>query len=79
MRMCMHISFLERFCQEYHFLPSLAGLGGMRGDVTGMGELPEDLQDILDNVGDLKISSGPLQIIIQYMLPIIKDAVKVSF
>ena len=37
MRMCMHTSFLEGFCQEYRFLPSLAGLGGMRGDVTGMG------------------------------------------
>ena len=61
MRICMHTAFLEGFCQEYRFLPSLAGLGGMRGDVTGMGEPPEDLQDILANVGDLKISSGPLQ------------------
>ena len=61
MRICMHISFLEGFCQKYRFLPSLAGLGGMRGDVTGMEEPPEDLQDILANVGDLKISSGPLQ------------------
>ena len=61
MCICMHISFLERFCQEYRFLPSLAGLGDMRGDVTGMEEPPEDLQDISANVGDLKISSGPLQ------------------
>ena len=61
MRICMHTSFFEGFCQEYRFLPVLAGLGGMRGDVTGMGEPPEDLQDILANVGDLKISSGPLQ------------------
>ena len=60
MRICMHISFLEGFRQEYRFLPSLAALGGMR-DVTGMGEPPEDLHDILANVGDLKISSGPLQ------------------
>ena len=61
MRMCMHTSFLEGFCQEYRFLPFLAGLGGMRGGVTGRGETPEDLQDTLANVGDLKISSGPLQ------------------
>ena len=52
MRICMHISFLEGFCQKYRFLPSLAGLGGMRGDVTGMEEPPEDLQDISANVGD---------------------------
>ena len=65
MRICMHISFLEGFCQKYRFLPSLTGLGGMRGDVTGMEEPPEDLQDILANVGDLKISSGPLHCFIQ--------------
>ena len=52
MRICMHISFLGGFCQEYCFLPVLAGLGGME-------EPPEDLQDISANVGDLKISSGP--------------------
>ena len=59
MRICMHISFLGGFCQEYCFLPVLAGLGGKREDVTGMEELPEDLQDISANVGDFKISSGP--------------------
>ena len=59
MRICMHISFLGGFCQEYRFLPVLAGLGGITGEVTGMEELPEDLQDISANVGDLKISSGP--------------------
>ena len=58
MRICMHISFLGGFCQEY-FLPVLAGLGGIREDFTGMEEPPEDLQDISANVGDLKISSGP--------------------
>ena len=61
MRICMHTSFLEGFRQKYRFLSVLAGLGGMRGDVTGMGEPPEDLQDILANVGDLKISSEALQ------------------
>ena len=55
---------LGGFCQEYCFLPVLAGLGGMTGDVTGMEEPPEDLQDISANVGDLKISSGPLHIYI---------------
>ena len=59
MRICMHTSFLGGFCQEYRFLPVLAGLGGMREEVTGMEELPEDLQHISANVGDLKISSGP--------------------
>ena len=59
MRICMHISFLGGFCQEYCFLPVLAGLGGIKGEVTGMEEPPEDLQDISANVGDLKISSGP--------------------
>ena len=49
----MHTSFLEGFRQEYRFLPFLAGLGGMRGDVTGMEEPSEDLQDTLANVGDL--------------------------
>ena len=53
MRICMHTSFLEGFSQDYRFLPVLAGLGGMRGDVTGMGESSEDLQDTLANVGDL--------------------------
>ena len=49
----MHTSFLEGFRQEYHFLSVLAGLGGIRGDVTGMGEPSEDLQDTLANVGYL--------------------------
>ena len=49
----MHTSFLEEFRQEYCFLPVLAGLGGMRGDVIGMGKPSEDLQDTLANVGDL--------------------------
>ena len=53
MRICMHTSFLEGFHQEYRFLPVLAGLGGMRGDVTGVGEPTQDFQDTLANVGDL--------------------------
>ena len=48
--MYMHAYFLlEEFRQEYCFLPVLAGLGGMRGDVTGVGEPSEDLQDTLAN------------------------------
>ena len=53
MGICMHTSFLEGFRQEYCFLPVLAGLGGMGGDVTGVGEPSEDFQDTLANVGDL--------------------------
>ena len=53
MHIFKHTSFLEGFRQEYCILLVLAGLGGIRGDVTGMGELSEDLQDTLANVGDL--------------------------
>ena len=49
----MHASFLKELRQEYCFFPVLAGLGGMRGDVTGVGKPSEDLQDTLANVGDL--------------------------
>ena len=59
MHICMHISFLGGFCQEYCFLPVLARVGGMKDVVTGMEELPEDLLDISANGGDFKISSGP--------------------
>ena len=53
MQKCMHPSLLEEFRQKYCFLPVLAGLGGMRGDVTGVGKPSEDLQDPLANVGSL--------------------------
>ena len=53
MRICIHTSFLEKFRQEDRFLPVQAGLGGMRGDVTGVGEPSEDFQDTLVDVGDL--------------------------
>ena len=52
MRIYMHTSLLEEFRQAYCFLPVLAGLEGLRGDVTGVGKPSEDLQDTLADVGN---------------------------
>ena len=53
MSIYMHTSLLEEFCQEYCLLSVLGGLGGRRGDVTGVGKSSEDLQDPSADVGNL--------------------------
>ena len=53
MRIYMHTSLLEEFRQEYCLLSVLGGLGGPRGDVTGVGKPSEDLQDPSADVGNL--------------------------
>ena len=61
MRIYMHTSLLEEFCQEYCLLSVLGGLGGRGGGVTGVGKPSEDLQDPSADVGNLQISAGALQ------------------
>ena len=61
MRIYMHTSVLLEFRQEYGLLSILCSLGGLRGDVTGVGKPSEDLQDTSADVGNLQISAGALQ------------------
>ena len=51
MRICIHTSFLVELRQEYCLTSVLGSLGGLRGDVTGVGNPLEDLKDSLDNLG----------------------------
>ena len=59
MRIYIHTSFCkEEFRPEYCFTLVLGGLGGLRGDVTGVGKPSADLNDSPADAGNLKMSAG---------------------
>ena len=53
MRICIHTSFLEELRQEYCLIFVLGGLGGLRGDVTGVGKPSDVFQDPSADLGNL--------------------------
>ena len=61
MRIYIHASFLEELRQEYCLIFVLGSLGGLRGDVSGVGNPSEDLKDPSADVGNLSASFGSLQ------------------
>ena len=67
-RICIHTSFLVELRQEYCLISVLGGLGGLRGDVSGVGNPSDDLKDPLADLGNLSASFGTLQ-----PLPLLPD------
>ena len=58
MRKCLHTSFLVELRQEYCLTSVLGGLGGLRGDVTGVGNPSDASKDPSADLGNLSASFG---------------------
>ena len=56
MRIYIHTSFLVELRQEYCLTSVLGGLGGLRGDVTGVGSPSDALKDPSADLGNLSAS-----------------------
>ena len=52
MRIYIHTSVLAELRQKYCLIFVLGGLGGLRGDVTGVGKPSDALQDLSADVGN---------------------------
>ena len=52
MRMYIHTSFLAELRQAYCLIFVLGGLGGLRGDVTGVGKPSDALQDLSPDISN---------------------------
>ena len=61
MRICIHTSFLVELRQEYCLTSVLGGLGGLRGDVTGVGNPSDVSKDPSADLGNLSGSFGASQ------------------
>ena len=57
----MHTSFLVELRQEYCLTSVLGGLGGLREDVTGVGNPSDASKDPSANLGNLSASFGASQ------------------
>ena len=58
MRICIHTSFLRH---AYCLTSVLGGLGGMRGDITGVGNPLDASKDPLADLGNLSALFGTSQ------------------
>ena len=67
MRICIHTSFLHH---EYCLTSVLGGLGGMRGDITGVGNPLDASKDPSADLGNLSALFGASQIQIQIKIQI---------
>ena len=61
MRIHIQTSFLVKLRQEYCLTSVLGGLGGLRGDVSGVGNTSDALKDPSADLGNLSASFGASQ------------------
>ena len=61
MRIYIHTSFLAKLRPEYCLTSVLGGLGGLRGDVTGVGNASDALNDPSADLGNLSADFGASQ------------------
>ena len=61
MRMYIHTSLLTYSRQEYGLIWAVGGVGGLGGDVTGVGNPSDDLENSLDNLGTRSADFGASQ------------------
>ena len=69
MRIYIHTSFLVELRQEYCLNSVLGGLGGLRGDVTGVGNPLDALKAPSADLGNLSASFGASQLIWVFINP----------
>ena len=74
MRIRIHTSFLVELRQEYCLTSVLGGLGGLRGDVPGVGNPSDDLENFLDKLGTRSADFGASQ-----PLPLLPDTSLYAF
>ena len=68
MRIYIHTSFLVELFQEYCLTSVLSGLGGLRGDVTGVGNPLNASKDPSADLGNISASFGASQPLLLLLL-----------